>query len=112
MEVPRYFSVSTVAQMLGGVSEKFIRQELRRGRFFPLVAGVPDASSVVRVAGNDMVSLVGVTWYLRTFCAWPAADAAARFLQNEMSGGPVLSVLDAGTPARTPGELKRRISNG
>jgi hypothetical protein len=112
MEVPLYFRVSAVAQMLGQVSEKFIRSELERGRFFPIVGTTVDRSTVVRIGGNDMVSLPGVQWYLQQHCAWPKASAAASFLAREMSGAPDLRPLPAGVPARCEGELRRRMANG
>lgn len=110
MEVPLYFRVSAVARMLGQVSEKFIRAELERGRFFPVVEGDIDGSTVVRIAGNDMISITGVTWYLHRWCGWPKAAAAAQFLAQEMSKAPDLVELPSGIPARTEGELRRKMA--
>jgi hypothetical protein len=115
VEIPRYFKVATVAQMLGGVTPQFVREEMSRGRFFPVVAGKVDASSVVQVAGNDMISLAGVLWYLHARCAWPKAARAAAFLADELAGGgdaAAFAVLEPGIPARNEGELRRRAGNG
>jgi hypothetical protein len=112
MEVPLFFPVSTVAQMLGQVSEKFIERELARGRFFPIDGEAIDRTTVMRIAGKDMVSLVGVQWYLRQHCAWPRARAAAGFLAKEMSSAPDLVSLPDGVPARSEGELRRKLAHG
>lgn len=112
MEVPLYFRVSAVAQMLGQVSEKFVRSELERGRFFPIDGEVVDRSTVVRIGGNDMISLVGIHWYLTRFCAWPKAAAAARFLARELAQAPAVVMVPDGIPARCEGELRRKMANG
>lgn len=112
MEVPRYFKVSTVAAMLGGVGEDFIRGEMRRGRFFPADGAAIDTSTVQRVAGNDMISTIGLEWYRRMYCEWPRAREAADFLQNEMMGVVQLDAVEPGISARTPGELRRKEANG
>ncbi len=108
MDVPRYFKVATVAQMLGGVGEKFIREELRRGRFFPVDGSVVDTNTVCRIAGNDMISTVGLAWYQRQHCAWPRAREAAEFLAREMAGVERIEPMEPGVAARTPGELRRK----
>lgn len=112
MEVPLYFPVSTVAQMLGQVSDKFLDRELARGRFFPIDGETVDRSTVVCVAGKVMVSLVGVHWYLRQYCAWPKARAAAGFLAKEAADAPDVVSLPDGVPARCEGELRRKLANG
>lgn len=113
MEIPRYFKLSTVAQMLGGVSPRFIQEEARRGRFYPPgVAGAVDTSAVVEVAGNVMISLAGVLWYLRSRCAWAHSESAAAFLASEMSGSEPVAVLEQPIAARNEGEFKRRLANG
>lgn len=111
MQVPRYFKISTVAAMLGGVSPRFVQEEARRGRFFPLdAAGQPDTGTVAEVAGNVMISLAGVQWYLRTRCAWSHAQSAAAFLAAELAGVEPVAVLEPGVVARNESELRRKAS--
>lgn len=116
MDVPLFFRVSLVAQMLGQVSEKFVRDELRRGKFFPLSpTGQPDTSSVVRVGDCDMVSLAGVNWYLHVHCTWPHVATASAVLARSLSGVAEVVALpgvEDGVAARSPGELRRRMANG
>lgn len=112
MEVPLFFTVSQVAQMLGGLSEKFLAGELRRGRFFPIEGEAIDASTVRTIAGKVMVSLRGVHWYLGQFCSWPQASQAQAFLVREVFRVPALPSVPAGIPARSEGELLRKVSNG
>ncbi len=118
MEVPLFFPVSAVAQMLGQVSAKFVERELAAGRFFPINdAGEVDSSTVVCVAGKVMISLVGVHWYLQQRCAWAKARTAAEFLAKELAGAPAHDLIAlgkglTGIAARSEGELRRRLANG
>jgi hypothetical protein len=111
MEVPLFFRVADVCRMLGGKSEKFIKDELSRGAFFPVVGSEVDSSTVMLIGGDLMVSLVGINWYLRS-CAWPQAARAAAFLSRRVSGAPELVELPNGIAARTEGELRRKVGNG
>jgi hypothetical protein len=112
MDVPLFFRVSEVCRMLGGASERFIKEELRRGAFFPISAGAVDTSTVASIGGADMVSLVGIQWYLRQSCAWAHTATAAAFLSRRVAGAPELVELPPGIPARTEGELRRKVANG
>ena len=112
MVVPLFFTVAEVSRMLGRVSEAFIRAELRRGRFFPISGGEIDATTVVRVGGSDMISLLGLNWYLRTHCAWPCQAGAVAELAQSFNDAPPAVELPAGVPARSAGELKRKVTHG
>lgn len=116
MEAHQFFTVDEVSRMLR-VSPGFVRGELRKGRFFPVsggVAAIADTRTVIRVAGEDRVSLLGLSWYLRAFCAWPCQAAAVAELQRALADVPEVVSMPSptGVSARSEGELRRKLANG
>jgi len=112
MKFEHYFTIEELCRRIPR-SAKFFRAELQRGGFSPgrRADGSPDTSNVLLIDGSYFVPASGVAHYLDAHRL--GAARLVEMLDRERDlpvDAPDLSDFGAGVPARSAGELRRKLS--
>lgn len=111
MRFEAYFSIEEICRRIPR-SPKFFRAEIQRGAFSPArrADGSPDTSNIMLIDGSYFVPASGVAHYLDAHRL-----GATRLVElqeqreREAVDAPDLSAVSSGIPARSAGELRRKL---